>query len=352
MQMRAVREPALRRELGDLGERGVEHGLVGPELELPHPGRVEQKRTARQRDELPVRGRMSAASLLTRLRSLEDLGSRKPVDQRGLADTGRAEQCDRAPASEIRLELLHPFSSRRTDRVNRDAERDRLDLGEVLGRVQRRVVLVYDDYRVGAAVPRRREVQLQTARVEVLPERRDEEDGVDVGRYHLRDGAPPCLFPCERRPAGENRFHDPLPLAFETPDRDPVSRHRQVEPFELSGGQAAYAPVLGEELARAVMPRGDARGDETFLFVGPERIREERVPAEIFELQRDSFGLRNEKAPEWARTVSLRSGRGLAQPTGGSADARIGHLRTSFRREFSAYRIARAPQGPVLPFLG
>jgi hypothetical protein len=39
------------------------------------------------------------------------------------------------------------------------------------------------------------------------------------------------------------------------------------------------------------------------LFVGLERIREERVPAEIFELQPDSFGLRKrKKRPGGART--------------------------------------------------
>jgi hypothetical protein len=65
--------------------------------------------------------------------------------------------------------------------------------------------------------------------------------------------------------------------------------------------------VLGEKLARAVMPRGDARGYEAFLFVGLERIREERVPAEIFELQPDSFGLRNEKAPGMGAYGSLGS---------------------------------------------
>src|SRR6185312_1661507 len=134
--------------------------------------------------------------------------------------------------------------------------------------------------------------------------------GVDVRRDHLRDRAPPGLLARERRPPREDGFDDALPLAVELLDRDPVSRHRQVEPFQLPGGQPADAPMLGDELARAVMPRDDARGYEAVLFVRLERVCEECVPAEIFELQHDSFGLRNEKAPGWARTGSLRSGCG------------------------------------------
>jgi hypothetical protein len=56
-----------------------------------------------------------------------------------------------------------------------------------------------------------------------------------------------------------------------------------------------------------VMSRGDARGGKTLLFIGLERIREERVPAEIFELQPDSFGLRNEKSARMGAYGSLGS---------------------------------------------
>jgi hypothetical protein len=43
------------------------------------------------------------------------------------------------------------------------------------------------------------------------------------------------------------------------------------------------------------------------LFVRLERIREERVPTEIFELQPDSFGLRNEKSARMGAYGSLGS---------------------------------------------
>jgi hypothetical protein len=56
-----------------------------------------------------------------------------------------------------------------------------------------------------------------------------------------------------------------------------------------------------------VMPRGDTRGGEALLFVRLERIREERVPTEIFELQPDSFGLRNEKSARMGAYGSLGS---------------------------------------------
>src|SRR5207249_812051 len=52
--VRAVREPAFARELGDLGEGAVEHLFVRPELELTHPGRVDQKRAGWKGNELPM----------------------------------------------------------------------------------------------------------------------------------------------------------------------------------------------------------------------------------------------------------------------------------------------------------
>jgi hypothetical protein len=191
--------------------------------------------------------------------------------------------------------------------VHRNAEGDCVDAGEVGVRIERGVALVHDDDGVRTAVPCGRQVALEAAWIEVVPKRRHEEDGVDVRRHDLRDRAPPGLLAREGGATREHRLDDRFPLACELSDRDPVSRRREGEPFELPGGETADSPVRGEELARAVVPRGDARGCETFQFVGPERIREERVPAEIFELQCDSFGLRNEKAPGWARTGSLGS---------------------------------------------
>src|SRR6185436_8892278 len=308
MQMRAVGEATTARDLDDLRKRRVEHGLVRPERELAHPGGIEEERPSRKWDELAVRRRVPAAPVLARLRGREQLLLREAVDQGRLADPRRAEERDGSAAAEVPIELLEAGACRRTDGVHRHAEGDRFDFREVFGRIQGRVALVHDDDRSRAAVPRRGQVPLQAPRIQILAERGDEEDGVDVRRDHLRDGAAPGLLARERRPAREDGFDDALPLAVELLDRDPVSRHRQVEPFQLPGGEPADAPVLGEELARAVMPRGDARGYETFMFVRSERICEECVPAEIFELQRDSLGLRNEKAPGRARTRSLRSG--------------------------------------------
>src|SRR3954469_19917916 len=354
VEMRAVREPASTRELDDVRERRVEDAFVRPERELPHPWCVQQKRAARKRDELAVRRRVPATSALARVCGRKQLSARQTVDQRRLAHSGRAEERHRPALREIGLELVESFSGRRTDRVKRDPECDRLDLGEVVFRVSRHIALVHDDDRVRAAVPRSGQVPLQPARVQVQSERADEEDGVDVRRHHLRDGAPPRFLARECGSAREDRLDDPLFLARELANRDPVSRHGQVEPFELSGGEPAYAPVLGEKLARSVMPRGDARRDETLLFVGLERIREEGVPAEIFELQPDSFGLRNEKSARMGANGSLRVVlRKLARATGGSADAGIGHFANllSSGTTHSAYRIARTPQGPFPPAL-
>ena len=129
--------------------------------------------------------------------------------------------------------------------MHRDTERDGLHLGQVTVGIRRGIALVRDDDGIRAAVPGGGEIPLEAPRVEVLPERGDEEDGVDVCRHHLRDGAPPGLLARERRAARQDRLDDSFALAVELADRDPVSRHGQVDPFELSRGEPAYAPVLG-----------------------------------------------------------------------------------------------------------
>ena len=72
--------------------------------------------------------------------------------------------------------------------------------------------------------------------------------------------------------------------------------------------EAAHRTALGEELARPVVTRGDARRDQVVCCVWLERIREERVPADLFQVQTELLWLwEYDKRPIRARKVSLRS---------------------------------------------
>src|SRR6266536_2623272 len=102
----AVAREALGREraVGDRAEGALERLFVGPELELPHAGRVDQKRPGRKRDELAMGRRVAPAAVGADLGREKQLAPGEAVDERGLADTGRSEQRDRPAGDKMRLE--------------------------------------------------------------------------------------------------------------------------------------------------------------------------------------------------------------------------------------------------------
>ena len=117
-----------------------------------------------------------------------------------------------------------------------------------------------------------------------------------------------ALLSRERRAARKHRLDDGLLLAWDGTDRDPVADGRQLVVRELAGGEAAHWAELREQLARPVVARGDARRNQIVLSVWLECVCEERIPAELFEVQTNSFGSRDtRKHPERARAMSLRS---------------------------------------------
>ena len=132
---------------------------------------------------------MPPAAARARRGGREQLPAGEVVHERRFSDTRRAEQGDRPAHAEVGLERFEPSSRDGADRVDRYAHDDRLDLQELRLGVVREVELVDDDHRARAAVPGRREVTLEPARVEVEAEGGDDENGVDVCRDHLGDGS-------------------------------------------------------------------------------------------------------------------------------------------------------------------
>ena len=176
-------------------------------------------------------------------------------------------------------------------------------MGSVCG-----IALVDDDDRDRAAVPGGREVALEPPRVEVEAESGDDEHRVDVRGHDLLHGSRVRLLARERGPPRQDGFDDRLPLALDRTDRDPVAHRGQLLVGQLPGGKAAHPAALREELARPVVTRGDARRDQVVCCVWLERIREERVPADVFQVQTELLWLwEYDKRPIRARKVSLRS---------------------------------------------
>jgi hypothetical protein len=179
----------------------------------------------------------------------------------------------------------------------------RLDESELGVRIVRGIHLVDDDHGARAAVPGRGQVALEPPRVEVEAERGDDEHGVDVRRDDLLHGPLERLLAGERGTPRQDGLDHRLPLAVDGACRDPVSDRGQLVFGQLARWQAAQPSVLRQELARPVVARRDARRDQIVCCVWLERVCEERVPAEVLQLQLDSFGCGNTKgAPLGART--------------------------------------------------
>ena len=153
------------------------------------------------------------------------------------------------------------------------------------------VALVDDDHRGRAAVPGGGQVALESPRVEVEAERGDDEHRVHVRGDDLLDGSLVRLLAGEGGTPRQDGFDHGLALAVDRADRDPVSDRGQVFFGQLPGRDAAHGALLREQLARPVVPRGDPRGNQIVCCVWLERVCEERVPAEVLQVQNELLWL-------------------------------------------------------------
>ena len=201
----------------------------------------------------------------------------------------------------MRVEALETLICGRAHGEDRHSERDGLHLGELGDRIVGEVGLVGHDHRVRSAVPGRGQVALEPPRVEVAAERRHEKDGVHVRCDDLSDRPRQRLLARECRAPRQHRLDHRLALAVERPRGDPVADGGLLILSETSCGDAAEPAELGQQLARAVVARRDARRNQVVVLVRPERVREEGVPAEVLQVQRSLLRLGNEKAPVRAR---------------------------------------------------
>src|SRR5207247_9901054 len=123
-----------------------------------------------------------------------------------------------------------------------------------------------------------------------------EEDRGAVRRHDLGNSPRQGLLAGERRAAWKHRLDHGLALAVERPDRNPVADGRKLVLAEPACGHAAEPSELGEQLARPVVARRDARRDQVVLLVGQERVLEELIPAEVLQVQRNLPWLEERKS--------------------------------------------------------
>ena len=211
------------------------------------------------------------------------------------------------PGSEVGADQVEAVAGQARDRVDRHAERDRLDLEHLQRMVGVEIALRQHDHRLGAALPRHRHVPLQAAEVEVLVQRHDQEDGVDVGGEHLLLRGVQRDLARELRPAGDDGVDRRRVLLRPGRDRDPVADGRQLAGAggfmrELAGGVRAELAELGVDDVGAAVLRGDARRDPALGGVRFEFGCVAVSPAEILQcvqaslLERDGRGRRAKSA--------------------------------------------------------
>src|SRR5262249_44402520 len=89
-------------------------------------------------------------------------------------------------------------------------------------RIVEEIELRQDEHRAGAAVPRGRQVPLETPRIEVSVEPGDDEDGVDVRRQDVLLDPEPGGLAGDLRATREDRL-DRVALAARVAAGDPVA---------------------------------------------------------------------------------------------------------------------------------
>ncbi len=193
------------------------------------------------------------------------------VDQAGLADARRAEKSRGLAGRDQAAHLLQAVAGQVGQGQDPRARRGGLDQPDQFGGVIHQVGLGQDHHRLGAGVPRRRQVALQAADVQVLKGGGDHQHQVEVGGQHHGSGhgvqpGEVGVRADEGALAREHGLDEGLAAACAR--GDPVAHHRKVGG---GGGVAQAAGGLGVDVAglrveheTAAVLGGDAGGDEAF----------------------------------------------------------------------------------------
>ena len=308
--VRAVPEPALRRQRGDVGVRGVD--ALARRRRAPAPACRGCRPAGRRRAARAARGRSSCAGRGRRSRISRVAASVSPARALARLDFPTPDGPTIAavrPAPQQRADGVQPLAGHGADRQHLDAERV---LGDLLhgGRdVVAEVGLGEDDDRRRAAAPGDREVALHPPQPRLPAERVDDQDDVQVGRDDLAPEARPATVRTKAVRRGRTATASSPRSATQSPTAGPgprVGRRRgtRLSPSAVStlsrprstrDTRAGTVPAGSSASGRA-SSRGLRDGDGMFVDglgrTGPETIvisclqehlnRCRRAPAKMF----------------------------------------------------------------------
>ena len=289
--MSAIAKAAGFSERVDVGKRAPERLARVPQLQLPHARRVDEDAAARHENHLPVAAGMTSATVAgADLAGAKQLFADQGIRDRRLADPGRPEQYRRLASSKMLAEHGHrlgPLGGHDDDGNASSRCGDLLDEG--VRSVDEVRLVQHDDWR-GAAVPGSQQIALDSSRVEIEVEARDEKGDVDVGGEHLLLGG--IAGRPARKTAGsrQHRADARVGVRLRRIDGHPVADGRKICALERVVAQAPRD--AGEQLAvwreNAIDVRvfeADACRRETRGPVLGEGGVQARRPAEVVEAQ-------------------------------------------------------------------
>ena len=144
-------------------------------------------------------GRVPPAAVGAKIAGRHQLLAREAVDERRLADARRAQRGHGPALAEVLRERVDALAGDVADRMDRYADRNRLDLEQRRLDVGAEIGLGQDDDRGGAALPAQGQVPLEAAGIEVAVEARGQEDDVDVRGDDLLDRVAAVAWPPSAR---------------------------------------------------------------------------------------------------------------------------------------------------------
>ena len=294
---RAPRRPRTsRRAPAEPTSQSCSSRRPGVSITSPPPGRTSSWRCV-------VVWRPSSSSARVSLRR-HGLLAEPAVDERRLADAGRAEQDGRGAGPDAGAQCVAALAGDRGHDVHGHAERDRLDLRDERPRIVEPVGLRQHDLGRGAALPERDEIALDAPRLEIRAERRDRERDVDVRCERLRIRGQACRVPDDGAAARQHRPDQAVRKADPVADADV-----EAVVHEPAGQARADGAGLRPDVEGAAMNGRDASRHETGLQVFGELV----VPAELVQVEsgqrKSSFSEMGRRNGIPGRSVpALRSG--------------------------------------------
>jgi hypothetical protein len=260
-------------QLRDVLERGFEPVVGHRQVHLAHPRVVDQQPAAWEHDELAAGRRVAPRAVGAHVSRREELVACDPVDERRLADARRPEQGTRDAGPEETADPVDADPGPAGDEVNGDGPADPLELGRGRLRIGLEVGLHEQDHGLRAALEGERDVPLEQECVELLSERRRDEDDVDVCRDDLLPGRSCACVPGrpthECRATWEHGLNDLVPV-----EADPVSDDR-----ELRDGGCASEP-RGDACPHLAALRHDVVGTPV---LGCDAARPQALGADLVE---------------------------------------------------------------------